>query len=336
MNLLISFIVPVFNAKATLERCLDSVFAQLLDEGSYEIILVNDGSTDGSEEISFLLSKTHKCIRVINQQNQGISAARNRGIQAARGKYLCFVDADDCLYPNGIRSLLAICDRDPDLIRYWCTLVIPDARTDENLGDGQIVFSGYGLDYLRQFGLETFCWNYLYKKRFIEENHLSFTPNILGEDFRFMFDVLMANPQIVSIAKRIYKYIINPSSISTTRSPEHSRRWVKDLIDTMSYIVCEIEPLCISDPSLYAKCHRGLDDKCLSLFSRMLSANYTTEEFREILYSCHEKGLLPLQTKRSSVVSLLTHAPFLYPLAGFVFRRLFLPYVYPRINKNGK
>lgn len=335
MKVLISFVVPFFNARATLERCLDSLYAQSLEEDSFEIILVNDGSSDGSKEFSLFFSKTHRNIRIINQTNLGLSEARNSGIRAARGEYLCFVDADDCLYPNGVGSLLAICDGKSDLIRYWCSLVSPKAATHENLGDGKIYFSGSGLDYLRQFGLETFCWNYLYKKSFIEENHLSFTSSIIGEDFRFMFDVLMANPQIVSIAQRIYQYYINPSSISTTRSPEHSRRWVKDLIDTMSHIVRELEPFRDSDSALYAKCHQSLDDKCLALFSRMLSANYTTEEFRGILSICQEKGLLPLQTKRNLLVSCLTHSPFLYSPASFVFRRLFLPYIYPKINKNG-
>ena len=331
----ISFIVPVYNSSNTLERCVNSLLTQRLEEGSYEIILINDGSTDDSEEICQEFCRRYPYTKLLSQENVGLSATRNRGIQVSSGDYLCFVDSDDNLIPECIKSLLPYCDGNNDLIRYWCEIVYPGNKGDANLGDRHVTFKGSGLEYLRQYGLETFCWNYLYKRSFIERKKLCFTPGIIGEDFRFMFDVLMANPRIVSIAQRVYQYHINPSSISTTRTPEHSRRWVNDLIDTMFHIVSELEPLRDSDSVLYEKCHRSLDDKCLALFSRILSADYKTRDFREVLFICHEKGLLPLQTKRNLLVSCLTHFPFLYSPASFVFRRLFLPYIYPKINKNG-
>lgn len=331
----ISFIVPVYNARETLPRCVESLMDQHLKNDSFEIILVNDGSCDGSGELCVDLASRNSNIRVVSQNNLGPSAARNKGIEVAHGDYLCFVDSDDYLIPGGLSSIIAYCGGNIDLIRFWSKFVYAGASNEDNWGDGSLLFSGFGLDYLRQFGLETFCWSFIYKRSFLEKAHLSFLSGIIGEDFRFLFDVMMASPSVVSVARRLYIYNINPGSLSTTRSPEHSRRWVKDLIDTMSHIVRKLEPFRDSDSTLYAKCHRSLDDKCLALFSRMLSANYTTEEFREILSSCQEKGLLPLQTKRNLLVSCLTHFPFLYPPASFVFRRLFLPFIYPKINKNG-
>ena len=150
-----------------------------------------------------------------------------------------------------------------------------------------------------------------------------------------MFDVMMANPHIISVAKRLYLYHIHPNSLSTTWSPEQSRRWVKDLTDSLSRIAGELEQMRNSDPLLYKSCRWSLDGKMTALFSRILSANYSTKEYRTVLNSCRTKALLPLQIQSNTPVSLLARFPFLYPIASSLFRRVFLPYVYPRLNRNG-
>jgi glycosyltransferase involved in cell wall biosynthesis len=332
----ISFIVPAYNAETTLESCILSILAQGLDSSGFEIIIVNDGSTDGTSDLCRHLTDHCQAIYVINQKNQGPSFARNSGIRAACGDYFCFVDSDDRLISNGIVSLMPYCKENYDIIRYWCELVYPGANTPEDLGDGRISFTGSGWDYLRQYGLETFCSNYLYKRSFILENNLYFKPGILGEDFSYIFDVLMANPQVVSVAKRLYQYNINPNSLSSSRTPEHSRQCVKDLMASMTRISKELKPFKESDSSLFESCLYSLEEMMKSLYSRILSADYTTKEYKEILSSCQSAGLLPLQTQTNTTIRLLTRFPFFYPAASWLFRRLFLPYFYPQINRNDK
>ena len=334
--MLISFIVPIYNAESTLGRCVDSLLAQGLVDHSFEIILVNDGSTDGSEELCEEISEKYNSVVFVSQKNMGVSMARNNGIHAACGEYLCFVDSDDCLVPGGIASLVKFCDGNNDLIRYWCGLVYHSAKDDAVIGDGSISFTGSGLDYLRQFGLETFCVNYLYRKEFLINNHLFFTPGIIGEDFRFMFDVLTANPHITSVAKRVYQYFNNPCSVSTNRSVENSRLWVKDLLSSMTRIASAIKAFSESDPILYQSCRCGLEERTRSLFSRSLTAQYTTKEFKAFLSSCHESGILPLRSEKDFVISFLNRFPFVYPLASIVYRLFFLPYIYPHIDRYGK
>jgi glycosyltransferase involved in cell wall biosynthesis len=336
MTVLISYIVPIYNAERTIRRCVDSLLAQGLNDHTFEIILINDGSTDHSEVLCQELSEKHRCIKTISQQNAGLSEARNRGILAARGEYLCFVDSDDCLTTGGIASLLSFCDGKNDLIRFWCELVYNGSNTNAERGDGCILFSGHGLDYLREFGLETFCWNYLYKKDFLEKNNLFFSRGIISEDFLYMFDVMMANPCIVSVARRIYQFNSSPNSISTTRTPDHSRRWVRDLMGAMSRIAGELEPFRESDPQLFQSCRRSLDNKMNSLFSRCLSAKYTPEEYRGFLSSCRDAGLFPLHSKSLSFIAVLIRFPFLYPFASTIYSRIFLAYIYPKIDRYGE
>lgn len=339
---LISIIVPVFNAKSTLEICLDSLMNQGLEDRSYEVILINDGSTDGSGELCRSLSAIYPCVRVFSQENKGLSEARNSGIRVASGAYLCFVDADDCLTPSGLSSLVSLCNEEIDVIRYWNELVLSRSEPSSDLGDGSILFTGEGKEYLRKNGLETFCVNCLYRKAFLDHNHLRFKPEIIGEDFLFMFDVMMTNPQIVSVARRIYRYYIRPDSLSTIRTADHSRRWVNDMKDTMTEISIRLTDYRDSDPVLFSRCRGSLDGKTVALFSRVLSSDYTIGEFRSFLDSCHEIGILPFQSRPSGLknrllrlsVKILDALPFLYPVAGRFYTKVFIPFVYPRIDRN--
>ena len=97
----VSVIVPIFNVKAYLPRCLDSLCCQTLTE--IEIILIDDGSSDGSGEIADRYAQTDNRFQVIHQENRGLSAARNRGIEAAQAYYLMFVDSDDWVDPDFCR-----------------------------------------------------------------------------------------------------------------------------------------------------------------------------------------------------------------------------------------
>lgn len=343
MNVLISFIVPVYNAFPYLYNCVESLLKQGLDDSSYEIILIDDGSIDGSDVLCRELEKSKCCIKTISQVNKGVSEARNTGIAAAKGDYLCFVDADDRLTSFGLSSLLPYCDGKHDLVRFWNELVHPGTAPNKQPSDGRILFQGDGYEYLLKYGLETFFSCFLYRRLFLLEQKLRFQP-IIGEDFSFMFDVMMARPTIISVASRIYQYNIVSNSISTNRNPEHSRRWVQDLKNTMKRIRLGLVPFREKDPAFYTKCRESLDEKMVSLFSRILSAKYSITEFKSLLEELISNNLLPLSSLRKSksevwvyrFLTLLIRYPALYPVASFLFCHVFLPFIYPRIDRNGR
>src|SRR5690554_4926594 len=96
----LSVIVPAFNVESWIERCLLSIVHQDISPESYEVIVINDGSPDQSASIAKELAKTFSQIVVIDQENKGLSGARNTGIQNAKGKYVLFIDSDDYIEPN--------------------------------------------------------------------------------------------------------------------------------------------------------------------------------------------------------------------------------------------
>lgn len=115
----LSLIVPIYGVEQYLRKCVDSLLAQDLPSSEYEIILVDDESPDACPKICDEYATTNENIRVIHQENGGLSAARNTGIKAARGTYLCFVDSDDYWEPNVLGGLMEQIERDNlDVLRF--------------------------------------------------------------------------------------------------------------------------------------------------------------------------------------------------------------------------
>ena len=111
----ISVVIPIYNCETYLERCLKSVLSQSYDD--YEVILVDDGSVDGSGLICDQYGQYHENVKVIHQENHGVSVARNQGVKSSTGQYISFVDADDWIPQNSL-AVMASCasSRNADMV----------------------------------------------------------------------------------------------------------------------------------------------------------------------------------------------------------------------------
>ncbi|MBO6248600.1 MAG: glycosyltransferase, partial [Bacteroidales bacterium] len=140
---LISVIIPVFNGESYLRSCLESVLSQTLAD--FEAIVVDDGSTDGSSRICDEFSARDDRIRVIHQFNQGVSAARNAGLELATGQYIFFIDGDDTIVPETLESLYdAASDGDYDIAASGYSLVKETGEAENHVvvSGSSSVFSG--------------------------------------------------------------------------------------------------------------------------------------------------------------------------------------------------
>ena len=127
-----SVIIPVYNCRHYLESCVESIFKQKVDS-AYEIVLIDDGSTDGSSQLCDRLAEMNSCIRVIHQANQGVSAARNAGISAAMGEYLLFLDADDFWNENLLQQMEFATKTQPDVVQFGYHTFYEDGRVTEHI-----------------------------------------------------------------------------------------------------------------------------------------------------------------------------------------------------------
>ena len=180
---LISVIVPVYNALATLPRCAKSILTQ--SHSRLELILVDDGSADGSGGLCDALALADERVRVIHQKNGGVSTARNAGLAAAAGRWVVFVDADDALAPHALESALAAQQANPDRLVVWPFACQPEALPQTACCEGE----AFGVEKTGWMYLDcclSMPWNKLFDRQQIEAAALRFDPEYsLGEDLLF-------------------------------------------------------------------------------------------------------------------------------------------------------
>ncbi len=216
----VSVIIPVYNVKPYLERCVNSVLRQTYKD--LEIILVDDGSTDGSSTLCDQITTIDQRIRVIHQKNQGVSAARNTGIREATGEYIIFMDSDDLwLLDDGLETVMSYCDETTDLICFKVVDIWKDGHksfsTDYNLEiisgqpNTQVLFS-----YLikSQIFSPSAC-HFVVRKKNLIENKVFFPPRKIGEDFFWQMHLWQHVRNVKMTNVNLYGYWHRQDSITT-------------------------------------------------------------------------------------------------------------------------
>lgn len=343
--ILLSLIVPVYNVEKYLSTCLMSLLDQGLKEEDYEILLINDGSKDGSLGICNRFADNYSNIHVYSQKNQGVSAARNFGLRKARGEWVMFVDSDDYLCKNSMFYLLShFCKDEYDAIHFWVR-IRADASIDKEMScEGDIFFIGSGYDYIEKYGLETFCYANIYRRSFLEVHGISFTSYKIGEDFLFTSEFLLANPRICLTSCKVYQYLIHPNSASTSRSKHHSRECVFDHLAANEKLlgILDNKNLKVSNPIAYKKCIETIQVKYSLIFSRILCSDISYKEYKQIIIHQKNLGLLPLPKLNSSFkarisnfgINLLVSFPLLFFPTKIFYANFFVPVVLPKLDRN--
>ena len=189
---LLSIIVPVYNVEKYIHPCIESIFRQGLDDADFEVIIVNDGTKDRSIEMIADIMAAHSNITVIHQENQGVSVARNNGIEAAKGKYIQFLDSDDLLIDNTLPYLLEAA------LTTKVDIVVADniRMNDEQIAqfDHQsfnqekgLIHEMTGRTLLLHDLNPYYChvWRKLYRRQFLNYYQIRFIPGICFEDIPF-------------------------------------------------------------------------------------------------------------------------------------------------------
>lgn len=235
----ISVIIPIYNAEKTLKRALDSVAAQTF--GDWEALLINDGSTDGSERICREYCDTDPRFKLFSQENQGVSISRNVGIEKAAGDYIAFLDSDDSLSPDYLQIALTDCrQKDLDL---WIGTTIA-LRNGQEVGRNEPweQFEAFSDEVTEHQLIEVFnalssIHGKLVKSSVIE--HIRFDPDSCwGEDLVFFHDVFAKHLRFYASHAQVYFYHhheANGLSLSMNQNKCNS------LIKTYRYLFAEVK-----------------------------------------------------------------------------------------------
>lgn len=220
MNLVYSVIIPVYNAEKYLEKCIESVLDQT-SASPFEVILVNDGSRDSSAAICDRYAAQDARIQVIHQVNQGVSAARNAGIAAARGAYVVFLDSDDLLDEKMLETVDRFLPYQADMLEFGNYVFTDSGVKKTNLlackAEGET-----GKAYMKKH--ETMgvmpivaCWSAVFRRQFLTENQILFPLGVsYGEDFRFCMNCISKAKAIHTIEAPLYWFRVNELSVTHT------------------------------------------------------------------------------------------------------------------------
>lgn len=237
-----SIIIPVYNTEKYLKKCLDSVINQKFD--NYEIIIVNDGSTDNSQTIINNYKNKSNKIRVFKNKNGGLSFARNFGVTKAKGDYILFLDSDDYIELDLLNILNDNIKEEIDIIRFQSHRVsgdlaqnyLPCDSFDETVGP--LAFLNIYLS--QSLELATL---YLYNRKFWVNNKFKFAINKYHEDFGLIPLVILSSNSIKSIDYKGYYYVERHNSITTNKEYEKIRKRSFDMVYHFDYLLEESRKL---------------------------------------------------------------------------------------------
>lgn len=242
-NVNITIIIPVFNSEKYIKFCLSDLLKQSYP--NFEVILVDDGSTDNSLKICNNFCELDNRIKVITQKNGGVSKARNTGLKMANGKYICFVDSDDRVDKNYLKDLIEsyyACNSVADLVIHGCKI---DYYKKEKIVKTKIIEPKSKIYKFQEFlasleeDIPLVCaqtvWGKLYLKSIIEENSVSFNEKIsLSEDYLFNLEYMNCIDNIVIEAYSNYHY-------RKTEINSLVRRYHPEYLDTIKTIIFKME-----------------------------------------------------------------------------------------------
>jgi len=226
---MISIIVPVYNVEEYLEECLESIRKQTYQD--IEVILINDGSTDGSQAICEYFCQTDKRFRLINQKNQGQSVARNRGVKESIGEYIMFVDSDDVITPDCIETLVEIAERtqaEMTISQLECEeLETGNKSIAIKINSDKDVIEGND-NILREFSkgnMVTYAVNKLFIVDYLRQNKLYFVKGLFAQDELWTFHLVLKINKIALHKGITYTYFLHAKSVIHNRTKRNFDNW---------------------------------------------------------------------------------------------------------------
>lgn len=314
--MLFSIIIPIYNSEKFIASCIDSILTQTFTD--FELILVDDGSTDKSGEICDEYAKKDSRIRVFHKENGGTASARNLGIEKAHGDYLHFVDADDFVLMGAYEYLDTVIHEysHPDII---CFKIRRDQVGVAELGDEEEHFYKDIHQGVRKESFLSTVWCKLFRREFVLKTGVRFYPVIYVEDVDFVWNIMRHEGSLLASSAVLYSYSTTPTGFVNNRAIEHVRKTV----DSFLLLNTHLKEYSAS----YKDCPYAIGaftHKYHVLFNRIISLPLKYEEINDIFHRCSAIGIRHLRaTKWVRIYNFLYHHPLLYYMAQIPILRLY-------------
>lgn len=232
-----SIIIPVYNVEKYLKKCLESVYNQTYK--NYEVIVVNDGTKDNSMDIV----KNYPA-KAINQKNQGLSVARNNGVEKASGEYILFLDSDDYIEKGLLKEINKSLNNNPDIVRFQIKEVFEDGKkTEYNEKPFTDKTGQEAFQLITKYHFVENAWCYAIRREYYLKNNFKFKENTFHEDFGLLPLVIIKAKKVNSINYIGYNYLQRQGSIMSNKEYTKTKKKVADMYDHYCYLLKEAKKL---------------------------------------------------------------------------------------------
>lgn len=299
-----SILIPLYNKEKYIERCLESLLAQDLSPEEYEIIIVDDGSKDSGPLLAQKYTEKNANIKLIRQQNQGPSAARNNCLAAATGDYLYFLDADDYLATDILNTLLELATQNNLDILEFNTIQIADESVPETIRQevqDVAVDIQDGIAYVAAHGFRNEAWRYIIKKDFLSATGIQFIKGTLYEDAIFTASVFLKAQRMAKVNLDVHRYVVVENSIVTSKDTAHNLKFINGMQNAVEHFHGLIQGL-NKTHAQYQKAVKQLKSRqqafVFALIIRTLRFRLlSTQDLETILNKLHALEAYPIDPK---------------------------------------
>lgn len=300
----LSVVIPLYNKEKYVERCLESLINQDILSNEYEIVIVDDGSKDSGATIVEKFAKKHNNINLIRQENQGPSAARNRGLEASNGKYIYFLDADDYLANNVFGTLLNLGEQNNLEILEFNTKHTTNAEAVDIVSKGpknphvQVLD---GMTYVSTHGFRNEAWRYFVSKNLLQNADIKFIEGTLYEDAIFTASLFLNTERMAKVNIDVHRYVVVENSIVTSKDRSHNLKFIHGMVNAIEHFHGLIKRL-DSSHSCYSKVVNRLKARqqsfVFALIIRTLKYRLLSfKELKEILTKLNKLDVYPINPK---------------------------------------
>lgn len=334
----LTVIIPCYNASATIQTTILSLYGELNNYFDLQIVVVNDGSTDNSVEIVNEIRKKHTNIILLTKKNGGVSSARNYGYETVKnqGGYFWFFDADDILF-HGVGEKLSqtLNISAPDILRFDNITV--DANNKNSIEDKNncdsysMIYEGSYGDFLIDHIIASATWCLIFKN-VGQKCHFNEDMSI-AEDEKWNFDMAMecANAKFKYINLRVIKYMVYNNSAINTANVETNKKHLDSLIVYFDWLTRKYtkQPHLIKSFEVYSSI---IVDK---MITRLLSCNLNlknTKMYIDKITGYTEK--FQQKTRIMSFFKTASSSTVMLVVCQYLYRTIFLPYIKPRLSRN--
>ncbi len=299
----LSIIIAAYNVEKFIEKCIYSCVHQNFDKTLYEIVVVNDGSTDKTPIILNRLKKEINNLKVIHQENSGLGASRNRGLKESKGKFVWFIDGDDYLEENVLQSIVSEIKKNKlDVLVLDYAVVNANYQILSTKANELVAVNGVitGSEFYENNYEKSYSWLFVFKQELFLKHEIKFKERINMQDSEILPKLLINTQRISAIKEVCYNYMQQAKSYTNSNNGNKRFKYFESIVEVYNSLQYFLINNVADDKSMENGIKMKLQSFHTIIFNHLIFFQYEKERFLKIIKLLKATGFYPLKAKALS------------------------------------